>query len=100
MGVNGAHFGRPAITADKDANAYIVGFIVSNLARPFNQSAAYFTINKGVGTVLLFMIPNTAGGSNLCFVWNIDERVLRGFCSPTTHLCNANLVIHNVIVLI
>jgi hypothetical protein len=49
VGVEGAHFGRPAITADKVGNAYIVGFLVSNLSRRFNQSAAYVSIKKGKG---------------------------------------------------
>jgi hypothetical protein len=54
VAVKGAHFGRPAITADKDANAYIVGFVVSDLSTPFNQSAAYLTIKKGVGGTTSF----------------------------------------------
>jgi hypothetical protein len=51
VGVEGAHFSRPAITADKDANAYVVGFVVSNLETKFNMSAAYVTIKKGEGDV-------------------------------------------------
>jgi heme-binding NEAT domain protein len=49
VAVKGAHFGRPAITADKDANAYIVGFLVSDLSNPISQSAAYTIVKKGVG---------------------------------------------------
>ncbi len=51
MAVKGAHFGRPAITADKDANAYIVGFLVSDLSNPISQSAAYTIEKKGIGVL-------------------------------------------------
>jgi hypothetical protein len=46
VGVEGAHFSRPAITADKKANAYIVGFLVSNLTSKFNMTAAYVTVKR------------------------------------------------------
>jgi hypothetical protein len=48
-------FSRPAITADKNGNAYVVGFIVSNTATPpYYPSAAYTTIKNGTGGTSVF----------------------------------------------